>query len=351
MPENATPAMRTARATGMARGSVARAATLAVAIAALSACSEVGTYGNGDVSSEKSGERSAKKDTPRKDSSGSDTERKPDGKIEQKAPQHEEVPDEKVPDEEDDPPTSPPVNITGIYLTCSPPYGVKADTVAFDCRMERDGKKLDDDGLVSSVTWKFKSPNAELAQPRIDLNPSADWHAAYVFVGRAALSSEDLRDSTVLVELAASSSDTSEISVTYREDCKSHKPDSASCTVNTAPAVGIPRRTSWLNQGDHILLSWAAPTVPAVGTLVVKSQAGGSMAFRPVDGQRYTTGTLYGSDVVAYVGPEISLQDRKVVSGSEYTYAFFHHDESFVYSPGMVMGFVSPISGSEAASP
>jgi hypothetical protein len=325
-----------------------RAATLAAAIAALSACSEVGTYGNSDVSSEKPRKSPAKEDAPRKDSPGGDNEQKPDEKIEQKKP-----PEDEVPDEDGDAPTSPPVNITGIYLTCAPPYGVKADTVAFDCRMERDGKKLDDDGLVSSVTWKFKSPNAELAQPRIDRNPSADWHAAYVFVGRAAISSEDLRDSVVLVELAASSSDTSEISVTYREDCKSHKADSASCTVNTAPAIGIPGRTSWLNQGDHILLSWAAPTAPAVGTLVVKNQAGGSMsmAFRPVDGQRYATGTLYGSDVVAYVGPEISLQDRKVVSGSEYTYAFFHHDESFVYSSGMVMGFVSPISGSEAASP
>jgi hypothetical protein len=338
-------------------GAAAREAAVAVAIAALSAsCSAAGTYGgSSDAASGKSGERPTKDDSSKAGPSSGETETKPDEtkpdetkpgeKIEQKTPQSE------APLDTDDSPPPPPANITGLYLTCSTPYGLKADTVAFDCRMERGGKMLDDDELVSGVTWKFRSPNPELVEPRIDLSPSADWHAEYVFVGRAALSPDDLRDSVVLVELAPSSSDAGEISVSYRDDCKSHKPEAASCIVNKPLVIGISMSSSWQNKSDHLLVEWDAPTAPAVGSLVVRGQPNSSVQFQPVDGQRYAAGTVYGGDIIAYIGSGTSLQDRDVVLDSQYTYVIYHHDQSFAYGPGHSVDIVRSLTGSNPPSP
>jgi hypothetical protein len=319
---------------------VASDLALACAVAALTACSAVGTYGGNQATSETPGkppadEPSSKEDSSRRrqetqsenaTSGQTSTEVQPEGNIEQEITEDDERPEA-------------PINITGVYLTCSTPYGPSADTVAFDCRVERDGEMVDDDRLLSRSTWKFKSPKPELV-PRADPASDAAWHASYVFVGRATLAEEDLRDSLVLVEVATGDADIREISVAYRPECKSHKPESAVCVVSPTASVRPPQAASYRAEGDHLLLRWTAVTAPAVATLVIRSEPGTrNVVFRPVDGQRYSPGIMYGKELITYAGSQTSLQDRGAVYGNDYAYVMYHHDENFVYSDGLQIWF------------
>lgn len=308
---------------------------LAGAIAAHAACSQVGTYGGSEKPSETPGKDSDKEGSSKRDSPGRVRENQTGTKTESEGV----VAEEESPLEVEDDSPQPPINITGVYLTCSAPYGLKADAVALDCRMERDGQKIDDDLLLSSVTWKFRSPKPELV-PRIDLNPRLDWHAAYVFDGRATLSSEDLSGSAVFVELATTDADTRELSVAYRQECRSHKPASASCITSPAGSIRPPSQTSYRANGDHLLLSWTDPVAPALGALVVKCEPNNrNLTFDPVAGQQYVAGTIYGKEEVMYAGPQTSLQDPDVAFGTDYSYVVYHHDQNFVYGPGMIVSF------------